>query len=245
MEARRISAVLCSGDLERSRMFYEQVVGLTLSPETIPNHLLFECGDGTTLLVYGRPAPNKADHTQVRFWTDDVDSDVRELESRGAVFEDYDFPTLTTVAHVATTLGIGKSAWFRTPTETRSPSSSPSSHFGAAHSVGQPRLRAQCAGRLPALCSIGLSHLRAPPARLRHFQREGRRVRVTSSAYGDSPDLHAQPGFRRMSHERSFVRNSPVPRIRRGGVCQASAWRRSHPATVATGAFLMQREAVH
>ncbi len=42
-------------------------------------------------------------------------SDVRELESRGAVFEDYDFPTLTTVAHVATTLGIGKSAWFKDP----------------------------------------------------------------------------------------------------------------------------------
>ena len=115
MEARRISAVLCSGDLERSRMFYEQVVALTLSPETIPNHLLFDCGDGTTLLVYGRPAPNKADHTQVRFWTDDVESDVRELESRGAVFEDYDFPTLTTVDHVATTLGIGKSAWFKDP----------------------------------------------------------------------------------------------------------------------------------
>ena len=115
MEARRISAVLCSSDLEQSQTFYEQVVGLTLSPETIANHLLFECGDGTTLLVYGRPAPNKADHTQVRFWTDDVESDVRELEGRGAVFEDYDFPALKTVDHVATTPGIGKSAWFKDP----------------------------------------------------------------------------------------------------------------------------------
>ncbi len=53
---------------------------LTLSAETIPNHLLFDSGDGTTLLVYGRPAPNKADHTQVRFWSDDVERDVRELE---------------------------------------------------------------------------------------------------------------------------------------------------------------------
>jgi predicted enzyme related to lactoylglutathione lyase len=111
----RISAVLCSGDLEQSRVFYEQVVGLTLSPETIPNHLLFEGGDGTTLLVYGRPAPNKADHTQVRLWSDDVERDVRELEARGAVFEDYDFPTLKTVDHVATTSGIGKSAWFKDP----------------------------------------------------------------------------------------------------------------------------------
>jgi catechol 2,3-dioxygenase-like lactoylglutathione lyase family enzyme len=115
MERRRVSAVLCSVDLARSQTFYEQVVGLRLSPDTIPNHLLFECGDGTTLLVYGRPAPSKADHTQVRFWTDDVEHDVRRLESRGVVFEDYDFPTLKTVDHVATTSGIGKSAWFKDP----------------------------------------------------------------------------------------------------------------------------------
>jgi catechol 2,3-dioxygenase-like lactoylglutathione lyase family enzyme len=115
MKSRRVSAVLCSGDLTQSRTFYEQVVGLTLSAETIPNHLLFECGDGTTLLVYGRPAPNKADHTQVRFWSDDVERDVRELESRGAVFEDYDFPIHKTVDHVATTAGIGKSASFKDP----------------------------------------------------------------------------------------------------------------------------------
>src|SRR5690242_21468012 len=106
----RASAVICSTDLDRSQAFYERQVGLTLSAETIANHLLFECGDGTTLLVYGRPGPNKADHTQVRFWTDDVERDVRDLESRGAVFEDYDFPTLKTVAHVAATPGIGKSA---------------------------------------------------------------------------------------------------------------------------------------
>jgi hypothetical protein len=62
--ANKVSAVLCSTDLVRSREFYEQKVGLDLSPQTIPNHLLFECGTGTTLLVYGRPAPNLADHTQ-------------------------------------------------------------------------------------------------------------------------------------------------------------------------------------
>ena len=115
VRARRISAVLCSSDLARSQEFYEEVVGLTLSAETIPNHLLFKSGDGTTLLVYGRPAPNKADHTQVRFWTNDVERDVRELEGRGATFEDYDLPTLKTVNHVATTAGIGKSAWLKDP----------------------------------------------------------------------------------------------------------------------------------
>ena len=75
----RISAVLCSTDLERSREFYEQKVGLTLSPETIPNHLLFDGGNGTSLLVYGRPSENKGDHTQVRFWSNDVEADVASL----------------------------------------------------------------------------------------------------------------------------------------------------------------------
>ncbi len=111
----RISAVLCSADLERSREFYEQKVGLALSAETIPNHLLFDCGNGTTLLVYGRPSENKADHTQVRFWSSDVEADVASLVARGVVFEDYDFPALKTVDHVATTAGVGKSAWFKDP----------------------------------------------------------------------------------------------------------------------------------
>lgn len=112
---RKLSAVVCSTDLVRSQAFYEQTVGLKLSPETIPNHLLFEGADGTTLLVYGRPGPNLADHTQVRFWSADVDHDVRELVARGVVFEDYDFPKLKTVDHVATTAGVGRSAWFKDP----------------------------------------------------------------------------------------------------------------------------------
>ena len=112
---RKVSAVLCSTDLARSQEFYEQKVGLKLSPETIRNHLLFECGNGTTLLVYGRPGPSKADHTQVRFWTSDVETDVRDLSARGVTFEDYDFPSLKTVNHIATTTGIGKSAWFKDP----------------------------------------------------------------------------------------------------------------------------------
>jgi len=110
----RVSAVLCSTDLERSREFYERKVGLTLSPATIPNHLLFDCGDGTTLLVYGRGAPNLADHTQVRFWTTDVAADVRELAGRGVVFDELAIGDLKTVDHVLTS-PIGRSAWFKDP----------------------------------------------------------------------------------------------------------------------------------
>ncbi len=110
----RVSAVVCSTDLARSQDFYENKVGLQLSPETIPNHLLFETGAGTSVLVYGRPSSNKADHTQVRFWSRDIAADVTALVDRGVVFDELDMGTIKTVDHIATT-PIGKSAWFRDP----------------------------------------------------------------------------------------------------------------------------------
>jgi catechol 2,3-dioxygenase-like lactoylglutathione lyase family enzyme len=111
----RVSAVLVSTDLERSQSFYESKVGLALSPDTIKNHLVFECGDGTSLLIYCRGVGNKADHTQVRFWSEDIDKDVAALAANGITFEDYDTETFKTVDHIVTSAGIGRSAWFKDP----------------------------------------------------------------------------------------------------------------------------------
>ena len=111
----KISAVLVSTDLERSQTFYQDKVGLTLSPDTIKNHLVFDCGDGTSLLIYGRGSANLADHTQVRFWSTEIGRDVAELAGKGIVFEEYDTDTFKTVDHVVTTTGIGRSAWFKDP----------------------------------------------------------------------------------------------------------------------------------
>jgi hypothetical protein len=94
------------------------VVGLRRPPDTIKNHLLFDCADGTTLLVYGRGAPCIADHTHVRFWSDDVEADVRELSQRGVVFDELDLGAIKTVNGVATVPRIGRSAWFKDPDDT-------------------------------------------------------------------------------------------------------------------------------
>jgi predicted enzyme related to lactoylglutathione lyase len=107
--------VLVSTDLARSQQFYESKVGLTLSPQTIKNHLLFECGDVTTLLIYGRAVGNKADHTQVRFWSTDIDKDISALAARGIEFDEYGTETFKTVDHIVTSVGIGRSAWFKDP----------------------------------------------------------------------------------------------------------------------------------
>ncbi len=111
----RISAVLVATDLDQAQRFYEDKVGLKISGETIKNHLVFECGDGTSLVIYGRPNGNKADHTQVRFWSSDIDKDVAELAANGVQFEEYDTETFKTVNHVVTSEGIGRSAWFKDP----------------------------------------------------------------------------------------------------------------------------------
>jgi catechol 2,3-dioxygenase-like lactoylglutathione lyase family enzyme len=111
----RISAVLVSADLGTSQDFYQNKMGLRLSPETIKNHLLFDCGSGTSLLIYGRGSGNKADHTQVRFWSTDIHKDVAELVSRGIEFEEYDSGAFKTVDHIVTSAGIGRSAWFKDP----------------------------------------------------------------------------------------------------------------------------------
>lgn len=111
----KISAVLVSTNLEQSRDFFENKLRLPLSSKTIKNHLLFECGDGTTILIYGRGSGNKADHTQVRFWTENIEADVKALLDRGVVFEELDMGTFKTINHIATSPGIGRSAWFKDP----------------------------------------------------------------------------------------------------------------------------------
>jgi len=111
----QVSAVLCSTDLERSRDFYEKRLGFVLSPKTIKNHLVYEFGNGESLVIYGRPSPNKSDHTQLRFWSTAIEKDVKELAATGVVFDELDMGAIKTVDHIATVHGIGRSAWFKDP----------------------------------------------------------------------------------------------------------------------------------
>lgn len=76
---------------------------------------MFKCGDGTTPLLYATTAPNKAGHTQVRFWSADMAADVQELADRGVAFDELEFGDMKTLDHVVTTPRIGKSAWLKDP----------------------------------------------------------------------------------------------------------------------------------
>lgn len=106
-------------DLERARSFYAEKLGLEPVEER-PGGLRYRCGSGEFALFESAGAASGT-HTQMGWEVEDIDTTVRELRTRGVVFEEYDFPGLETVDGIAKVEGnypskggIGeRAAWFR------------------------------------------------------------------------------------------------------------------------------------
>lgn len=77
-------------DLERSREFYEEVLGLKVARAT-EGDISYDCGGGTSLYVYQRPEFPAA-HTEAAFKVDDIVKKVEVLREKGVVFEEHDSP---------------------------------------------------------------------------------------------------------------------------------------------------------
>jgi catechol 2,3-dioxygenase-like lactoylglutathione lyase family enzyme len=106
-------------DLQRSRKFYAEKLGLEPSEER-PGGLLYRCGGGEFALFESTGAAS-GDHTQMGWEVEDIEATVEQLRARGVVFEEYDFPGLKTVNGIAeiegnypSKGGVGeRAAWFR------------------------------------------------------------------------------------------------------------------------------------
>jgi catechol 2,3-dioxygenase-like lactoylglutathione lyase family enzyme len=111
----RVEATVPALDLERAAEFYGTVLRLrpggSLEPRT---DLLYELGNGGTLLVYHWPGAPPPPLTFAHFVVEDVAGAVRDLRERGVSFDDYDLPDLKTVDGVAR-VGEHHFAWFRDP----------------------------------------------------------------------------------------------------------------------------------
>jgi predicted enzyme related to lactoylglutathione lyase len=108
-----LTTILPVVDLQRARAFYEQKLGLGRGRAKPDGKFEYPIGNGA-LALFQRGSPTKADHTAVSFAVRDITAAIRELESRGVVFHDYDLPGLKTVNHVCV-LGSEKAAWFSDP----------------------------------------------------------------------------------------------------------------------------------
>jgi catechol 2,3-dioxygenase-like lactoylglutathione lyase family enzyme len=110
-----VTAVVATTDIERARGFYGETLGLRPSPTPAPGPVvLYQCGGGTTLLVYERATAGDSEATSASFHVDDVDAEAARLRESGIVFEEYDFDDLKTENGVAT-MGDFKAAWFKDP----------------------------------------------------------------------------------------------------------------------------------
>jgi catechol 2,3-dioxygenase-like lactoylglutathione lyase family enzyme len=107
-----VVATLPVTDLERSKAFYGETLGLTFLWDN-PASVRFGCGDGTQLSIFRR-GPSTADHTLAHFEVADIDATVRDLEERGVAFIDYTEGPLQTTGHIAQ-LGPARGAWFHDP----------------------------------------------------------------------------------------------------------------------------------
>lgn len=106
-----IIAVLPAKDMARAKTFYRDVLGLEPADAMDEENVLYRCGNGTTFLLYKTENAGTAKNTQMGWGTDNITAEVVDLQSRGVVFEEYDFPGLKTEDGIATT-PVGKAAWF-------------------------------------------------------------------------------------------------------------------------------------
>jgi predicted enzyme related to lactoylglutathione lyase len=107
----RTHTTLPAADLERAKKFYAEKLGLTPATES-PGGIFYELAGGTRFILYPTPNPARGGHTQIAFATKDIEAEVKALQSRGVVFEEYDFPGLKTEEGIATT-GPTRAAWFK------------------------------------------------------------------------------------------------------------------------------------
>ena len=96
-------------DLERARSFYEGILGFE-HVATSEAGVLLSAGSGSVLLYHSLAAA--PGHTVAGFEVDRLEPVIETLAARGATFESYDLPTLTTVDHIAW-IGPERAAWFR------------------------------------------------------------------------------------------------------------------------------------
>lgn len=107
-----VVATLPVSDLDRSKAFYAETLGLTVLWENPASERL-RVGEGSELSIFKRPGI-VAEHTLAHFEVTDIEAVVRDLEGRGVVFADYTEGPLQTTGHIAQ-IGPARGAWFRDP----------------------------------------------------------------------------------------------------------------------------------
>lgn len=111
-----VAATIPASDIAVSKQFYSETLGLG-EPKTFQEgSLMFECGQGTSLLVYPTAQnAGKSPATCAGWNVTDIAAVVAELIGKGVTFEQYDQPPIKTDESGIATLGDLKAAWLKDP----------------------------------------------------------------------------------------------------------------------------------
>jgi catechol 2,3-dioxygenase-like lactoylglutathione lyase family enzyme len=106
--------ILLSTDLDASRTFYHEVLGLEILREDPGDRIVFRCGGGSQLAITKSTVGTADSQTQLAWRVPNIRDAVAELRARGVRVEDYQTPDPVTVDGVAD-MGHSWAAWFVDP----------------------------------------------------------------------------------------------------------------------------------
>ena len=106
-------ATLPAKDMKRAEKFYEEKLGLQPFEKEPDGGILYRAKNGcSSFLVYPSQFAGTAQNTAMTFVTENIELEMKELRSKGVVFEEYNMPGLKTVNGLAT-MEQFKAAWFK------------------------------------------------------------------------------------------------------------------------------------
>ena len=105
--------ILLSRDLDATRTFYHDILGLEIARED-PDRIVFRCGGGTQLVITESTVGTSDTQTQMAWRVADIHAAIAELRARGVRIEEYEAPDPVTTDGVAD-MGHSWAAWFIDP----------------------------------------------------------------------------------------------------------------------------------
>ncbi len=112
LNASKVTANIPAGDLGRARRFYADTLGLNPTQEG-DGGLVYTTEGGTTFFLYETEYAGQAGHTIAQFHVDDIEAEVKDLQSKGVSFEHYELPGVTWDGDIANVPQMGHAAWFK------------------------------------------------------------------------------------------------------------------------------------
>ena len=106
--------ILLSTDLDATRTFYHDILGLEIAREDPGDRIVFRCGGGTQLVVTLSTVGTSDSQTQMAWRVTDIRATLADLRARGVRIEEYTAPDPVTVDGVAD-MHHSWAAWFVDP----------------------------------------------------------------------------------------------------------------------------------